>query len=120
MRPRPPPGAVGRDLAELRLQAMRLSDVPGGPLNAAGIPSLLALPGVYREDLSHGEAAPLAAAAMNELSAPAAAAGKVLLLLKRHVVSVLKRPFNTRVFLQSNPAPAIVLDPGYAVGPPLA
>ena len=76
---------------------------------AAGIPSVLVLPGVDQAGISHEEAVELSAAAMNELAALAAAAN-VLLLFEPHVESVLESPFDTLAFLQRNPALKIVLD----------
>ncbi len=76
---------------------------------AAGIPSVLVLPGVDQVGISHEEAVELSAAAMNELAALAAAAN-VLLLFEPHVESVLESPFDTLAFLQRNPALKIVLD----------
>ena len=76
---------------------------------AAGIPSVLVLPGVDQAGISHEEAVELSAAAMNELAALAAAAN-VLLLFEPHIESVLESPFDTLAFLQRNPALKIVLD----------
>ena len=76
---------------------------------AAGIPSVLVLPGVDQVGISHEEAVELSAAAMNELAALAAAAN-VLLLFEPHIESVLESPFDTLAFLQRNPALKIVLD----------
>ena len=76
---------------------------------AAGIPSVLVLPGVDQAGISHEEAVELSAAAMNELAALAAAAN-VLLLFEPHVEPVLESPFDTLAFLQRNPALKIVLD----------
>ncbi len=76
---------------------------------AAGIPSVLMLPGVDQVGISHEEAVELSAAAMNELAA-LAAAEDILLLFEPHVESVLESPFDTLTFLQRNPALKIVLD----------
>ncbi len=76
---------------------------------AAGIPSVLVLPGVDQAGISHEEAVALSAAAMNELAA-LAAAEDVLFLFEPHVESVLESPFDTLTFLQRNPALKIVLD----------
>ena len=65
---------------------------------AAGIPSVLVLPGVDQAGISHEEAVELSAAAMNELAALAAAAN-VLLLFEPHVEPVLESPFDTLAFL---------------------
>ena len=76
---------------------------------AAGIPSVLVLPGVDQVGISHEEAVELSAAAMNKLAA-LAAAENVTLLFEPHVKSVLESPFDTLAFLQRNPALKIVLD----------
>lgn len=76
---------------------------------AAGIPSVLVLPGVDQAGITHEEAVELSAAAMNELAA-LAAAEDVLFLFEPHVESVLESPFDTLTFLQRNPALKIVLD----------
>ena len=76
---------------------------------AAGIPSVLVLPGVDQAGISHEEAVELSAAAMNELAA-LGAAENVMLLFEPHIESVLESPFDTLAFLQRNPALKIVLD----------
>ncbi len=76
---------------------------------AAGIPSVLVLPGVDQAGISHAEAMELSAAAMNELAA-LGAAENVMLLFEPHIESVLESPFDTLAFLQRNPALKIVLD----------
>ena len=76
---------------------------------AAGIPSVLVLPGIDQAGITHEEAVELSAAAMNELAA-LAAAEDVLFLFEPHVESVLESPFDTLTFLQRNPALKIVLD----------
>ena len=69
---------------------------------AADIPSVLVLPGVDQEGISHDEAVRLSAAAMNELAA-LAATENVLLLFEPHIESVLESPSDTLAFLQQNP-----------------
>ncbi|MDE0069887.1 MAG: sugar phosphate isomerase/epimerase [Caldilineaceae bacterium] len=76
---------------------------------AADIPSVLVLPGVDQEGISHDEAVRLSAAEMNELAA-LAATENVLLLFEPHIESVLESPSDTLAFLQQNPALKIVLD----------
>ena len=76
---------------------------------AANISSVLVLPGVEQEGITHEEAVALSAAAMNDLAA-LAAAEDVLFLFEPHVESVLESPFETMTFMQQNPALKIVLD----------
>lgn len=75
----------------------------------SGIRSVTVVPGVEQEGWSHEKSLAMAAEALNELAAIAAARG-VTLLFEAHVTSVLESPQETLRFLQNNPQLKLTLD----------
>jgi sugar phosphate isomerase/epimerase len=80
-----------------------------GCCNSAGIKSLLILPGVDQEGMSHEDSKSLSAEVLNEMTSVAAAAG-IPLTFEPHVEGLLEDPREVLEFMQQNPDLRIALD----------
>ena len=76
---------------------------------AAGIPSVIILPGVNQEDMTREDSQALAAEGLLELTAIGKDAG-VKVLFEPHKESVLESPIECLAFLKDNPDLGIVMD----------
>ena len=77
--------------------------------NSAGIKSLLLLPGVDQQGMSHEDSKSLSAQVLNEMTSVAAAAG-IPLTFEPHVEGLLEDPREVLDFMQNNPDLRIALD----------